>query len=212
MRVVAAWVATLLCAGASACGNGRAGSSPRVSANETTADAAPARSAPGPTIEGYLASDGDSDRDDRGRKSYYLMRSRGEDTFVAASAGDLAAPPDRRAVAALIERYYAAAAGANAVEACSLLDPELAAGLAEGQGQSNRGVARCAAALTPLLREEHRALVQDNVAKMVVIEVRVKADIATATIGFRAMPVIQIRAKRDNRIWRMDALLGTGMS
>jgi hypothetical protein len=156
----------------------------------------------------YLKSDGDQDKDDGNP----VDAAEHTDTLV-----DVYGRPvdqlDKRAVTILIKRYYAAAVARDDTEACLLLASTLATGLAEGQGQGAGGDGKtCASVVAPLFEQQHAQLAEDDVATMVVIAVRVKGDIAMATLGFRTMPVGKIFVKRERGTWKMDALLDTGLS
>lgn len=201
--LVALLTAVLVSLGICACARSNIVAHPHTSsATETTLSTA--------TSGSYLASDEDNDSDDVGNRSFDLTPTI-HDSFIAAGEGKRADPAERLTVTALVKRYYTAAAAEDGGEACKLLYSTIASGLAEGQAQSTqRAGASCAAALSRLFKQQHPSLVADDVPTMSVIEVRVKGEFATATLGFRAVPVAGIRLEREAGIWRMDALLDSG--
>jgi hypothetical protein len=159
---------------------------------------------------GYLASDGDADKDDGGNKGYSLDLAPTGDDFLSANDGGKADRNDARTVVSLIKRYYAAAAAGNGGAACTMLAARLAEGLAEGPPQTNLSPTEaCATTISLLFKREHDTFARDDVATMVVVEVQLRDDIATATLGFKTRPIGQIRATKENGEWKMNALIDT---
>ncbi len=195
LRLAAASLAALLCLGAGGCASNRAHSGTRSNPYAYK----------GLTVDGYLASDADADTDDNGEKSSYLKPS-SNDTYVSKNDPIEADPQDRRAIATLIERYYTAAAAADGARACPLLYSALLAGLDEG------GAAGCAAALSSLFKQQHELLRQENVATMVVFDVRVKDGVARALVGFKTTPIGKFDIRREAGGWKIDSLLDTAVS
>ena len=206
-RAFAPLAAALLCVGALACGgtNKNVGSVSQSAAASGGAHATtPAGTAPPGS---YLKSDEDNDGDDGNQVGSP------DRTDILFATGKEADQVDKRAVTALIKRYYAAAAAGDGAEACPLLYSTLARGLAEGQGQSGQsGGNACAAALSSLFEQQRQQLEADQVATMVVPDVRLTGSIGTATVGFRAVPVGHFFVKRERGVWKIDALFQTGMT
>jgi hypothetical protein len=151
----------------------------------------------------YDKLDGDSDTDDE------HPRARGDDEQpLLRSYGPRASAQDARAVAALVTGYYAVSAAGQAVRACSLLDAAVLAGLLATRPQGTGG---CAAALAPLLREQHPRLLEEEVSTMRVLAVHVRDDVGLAVLGFRHTPESQIVLKRERGAWKLDALFGAYM-
>lgn len=152
---------------------------------------------------GYLKSDGDTDHDD----SPASTRPSQDDESLMAASKFGASQADKRAIATVVKRYYAAAAAGDGTKGCSLLDSTLAAGVTEGQGQPPPGGGRdCAASLSLLFKQQHQQLVADDVSTMVVTEVHVEGRVGLAKLGFRAAPEGEILLQREGGAWKMDAL------
>jgi ketosteroid isomerase-like protein len=160
----------------------------------------------------YLASDEDDDQDDDGDPRYYLKPSM-QDTFVPPWEGARASRSDRLAIAALVKRYYTAAAAEDGAQACAMLSADIVAGLSE-EPQSSSSPTRqsaCAVALSRVYKTQHRLLEEDDVSTMVIADVRINHDVATAIVGFRSMPVGSLRLRRQKGAWKIDAILDDRM-
>lgn len=122
--------------------------------------------------------------------------------------GHAADANDQRASAALITRYFAAAAEANGTEACSLLVPQLADSVVEDNSDvpGPRGTT-CAAVVTRIFKLRHRMLVEKS-ASLRVVAVRVEGDKGLDILEF---PEIhedrQIAERRVGGRWRVLGLL-----
>jgi hypothetical protein len=200
---VAQFVGLLLCVAVTACGGGRGAVT---ATTDGTLHSQPAALPPGR----YIESDGDADKDDDGNRHYSLSLTAKGDDLLSPSDGAKAAPGDTRIIAALVKRYYAAATAEQASQACAMLAPALAEGLAESPPQAGQHGRGCTSAVASFLEREHESFAADDVATMVVVEVQIKGDIATATLGFRTRPIGQIRLKRDNGAWKINGLIDTG--
>jgi hypothetical protein len=206
-RLGAVLILTLSCLALAACAGGHDHTANISSA--TRPRAAQATTAPRPTGPGgFLASDADADQDDAGKQSFYLKPSR-HDSFVTEGEGPKATAADRRAVTTLVKRYYAAGAAEDGARACPMLSSALRAGLSETWGSTGRtgGGTGCTMALSLFFRQQRQLLEAADVATMVVVDVRVRDDRATALLGFRAIPVGSIHIEREHGVWRMDDLL-----
>lgn len=61
-------------------------------------------------------------------------------------------------------------------------------------------------------RQEHQMLAADDVATMLVIDVRTKGNDATALVGFRTEPVGKLRLRRETTgSWKLASLLDVGL-
>jgi hypothetical protein len=155
-------------------------------------------------VRSYLRSDGDKDPDDRQRR---IRSVENDDLALLAAYGNKAGPADKQAISVLVKRYYMAVARGDGQTACSLLYGSLAISLAEGQRKSGRSFDEtCAAAVSPLFKQQHQRLVADDVATMVVITVQTEGKRGLAALGFNVMPRGDILVKREDRKWKIDAL------
>ncbi len=198
-------LATLaLCALLAGCGSANA---PSQSASVNRASASSPSKTPSASLGtaasgAYLESDADQDGDD----PYHRGRAEDDDTPFLRSYGPQANPTDRSAIAALLKRYYAAAAAGDGAAACQELSATLALGLTAGQSG-----ATCASVVTPLLAEQRQRFAADQVASMVLIQARVKNGLGLAEVGFKAAPISQIVVKREHGTWKVDALFDSLM-
>jgi hypothetical protein len=121
---------------------------------------------------------------------------------------------DKRAVRALVKRYYTAAAASDGTKACSLIYSIFAEEIPEVYGEppgpsALRG-STCAAVMSKLFKQNHHQLVVD-LAELKVTDVRVKRHHALALLSFKAMPPRDIRVHRERRAWKIDELLDSGV-
>jgi hypothetical protein len=128
--------------------------------------------------------------------------------------GAPADPADRRAIASLVQRYYAAAAAGDGREGCSLLESAVAETVPEEYGHTPGHLIRgktCAAVLTKLFEQFHGRLAA-NRGKMGLIRVRVEADkgLAVLHLATTAEPR-KITLRRERGKWRLVDLFDSGM-
>jgi hypothetical protein len=229
-----AWsMLALLCVGVAACGGGKAGagSSPDSSSPATTAPSTVAQtgaSEVGPA-QGEISGDYDSDDDhpngasndadnddirttkdrdndmDNGSHSYYDQDDNSTRVFGRAARG-----AEASAIAALVRRYFAAAAREDGASACSLIVPTLARSVPEDLGRSSgplfsRGQT-CVVVMSKIFKHYHRQLAA-HLASLRVDAVRVEGSGGWAVLAFRALPGRRVRVARVGRAWMMDALL-----
>lgn len=160
---------------------------------------------------GYLKADGDGDNDDD--NGHQKKGTVNDDVTLLSYYGGTAPPADRQAITAVIKRYYAAAVAEDGMTACSLLHSSVALALAKGQSQATQaGKAACAAALAPLLKQQHKYLVAIEVPTMVVPVVHAKGDLGLAVLGFRSQPEGEILVEREGRAWKLGALLDSELT
>jgi hypothetical protein len=128
--------------------------------------------------------------------------------------GHAAVGPDRRAVTALIGRYYAALAADDGAAACSLLDASLVRALVEERGPSASSSEpdgeACAVAMSKLLtRTLGRA--PADLSDVTVIGVRVEGDEGLALLRLRSAEVRNMPVSREGGVWKVDAYLDNGL-
>ncbi len=121
---------------------------------------------------------------------------------------------DRRAVTALVRRYYKAAAAADGVTGCALIYslyaeeiPELYGGASGSPGLRGN---TCAIVMTKLFQQNRRQLITDS-ATLKVVRVRVKRLRALVLMSFEKLPHRDILVHREHRAWKIDELLDTGL-
>jgi hypothetical protein len=157
---------------------------------------------------GYLKEDGDKDGDD----GAYPAHPGQDDQSFLATYGGRARPATARAIASVVERYYAASLAGDGASACALLNAGLATALAAQRGRAAQGDRACAAALSPLLAQQHPHLLAEDPATMVVTGVYAKGNLGLAVLGFRSAPESDIVVAREGRAWRIDALFDNQMT
>jgi hypothetical protein len=194
----------LLSLGATACGGAsKAGSSTtnQVSPNASTTGGASTTSASSgaPTgLQGKDSNDGDNDPQSN------------DDTAIL-DYGHLASAADKRAVTALVKRYYAAAAAANGTRACPLIYgivvetiPEEFAGDPRLRGKT------CATVMSKVFKQRHRQMAADN-AILKVTRVGVEGDKGLVLIYLGIPPVSSVLVHREGRAWKMQSLFEGGI-
>jgi hypothetical protein len=192
----------LLALATSACGSATkvtdsAGPSSSSVATRATPTIPPSRSAPPGS---YLKWDGDKPDDSGGKRG-------NDDPPFLKTYGPPARATDRRAVSALVKRYYTAAVAEKGARACGLLTSALANSVATGVGRSAPNVdGGCAPSMSLLLEQQHQQLAAREPATMVVIGVYVKGDLGLALLGFRRMPESTLIVEREAHVWKIDAL------
>jgi hypothetical protein len=130
------------------------------------------------------------------------------DDSMTLAYGHAAGPVDTRAVAALVKRYYAAAAAGDGKGACSMLLPSLAKAAPEDYGEFGpqylRGGKTCEAVLSLLFEHFHNTLT----APVGVTGVRVEGNQAHALVGSATMSASYITLQRERGVWALNELLG----
>jgi hypothetical protein len=157
----------------------------------------------------YLDStkyDNDADfDDDRGRQLGY----RDSDDDAVLAYGRAASAAEKRALTAIVKRYYSAAVAANGATGCSLFTPALRNAVPEDYGQAPGPVymrgKTCPAVITLFFKHEHQQLAS---AMIEVTDVRVKGNEALAVVGSRAQPASEIALERHpGGPWRLADLI-----
>jgi hypothetical protein len=153
-------------------------------------------------------SDTHKDRDndsDNSSESYY-----DSDDNSVFGFGQPATTAEKRAVTALVKRYYAAAAAADGTTACELLSVPLARSVAEDLGRAPgppylRGD-RCSIVMSKVFTLNHRQLSAYAV-KLRVRAVRVKHAGGLAILDFTTLPGRVLSLQREHRTWKVGALV-----
>jgi hypothetical protein len=131
-----------------------------------------------------------------------------EDSRILAFYGHAADAVDRRAVTAVVKRYYAVAKVGNGKVACSMIAPGLLKAIPLDYGQFGaqylHGAKTCQAVLSRLFKHTQRELA----GWLIVTGVLVKGDRAYGLLGSSKMPASMIMLVREHGAWRIDAPLG----
>lgn len=208
--------------GLSACGGSGKGSG---SASQTSSKAATATTA---TQGGSTAASGSfiGDEDDDDTASNYTgtnkydndadfdndtIKNKGyhdSDDSTARSFGRAASAADRRTIAALVKRYYAAAAASDGAKACPLIYSTLEQAIPEDYGQPpgpvySRGKT-CAVVMSEYFAHFHRQLA----GAFAVTGVRVEGRQARVLLGSKTVPASFVTLRRERGTWKINELLG----
>lgn len=151
----------------------------------------------------YLNDDGDGQPDDRPMYN--------DDTILLDEFGKEAPAAERAAIGVLVKRYYEDAASGNGVRACPLLAPSLVAGLSEGQSSQGAKAGGCAATVSRLFEAQRTRLKADDVATMVIVDVRVRDGLGLVAVGFKRTPLGMILVKREAGSWKLNGLFDSVM-
>ncbi len=149
----------------------------------------------------------DPDEDTYTRESYDYPD---DDDKVTLFYGHRAPVGERKSIADLITRYYAAAATADGATACSLFSPVFRHAVPEDYGAGAgppylRGYKTCAGVLSQVF--VHNRLLLG--AKVHVLSVRMKGDMAQVVYGSSALPAGRLFLQRHGHSWYMESLLGS---
>jgi hypothetical protein len=155
---------------------------------------------------GYIKDDGDKDGDDP-----HPTDPGQDDQSLLATYGHRASTSAAHTISALVKHYYAAALAGDGAQACALLDAGLAAGLISSQSQTKRGAGACAAAVAPLLAQQHQHLLAEDPATMTVTGVYVNGNLGLALLGFRDSPETDIVVEREGHAWKIGALIDSNV-
>ena len=126
--------------------------------------------------------------------------------------GHAASPADRRAVTAVVKRYYTAAAAGDGKTACALSYSLFVEEIPELYGTPSgppglRGTT-CPVILSKLFRQRHQQLSAEH-ATLVVDTVRVEKLRAFAVMSFKTVKEHDILLHREHRAWKIYELLDT---
>jgi hypothetical protein len=200
-RLLAA-TAIVLAAGLCACGSastgaGRSTSSAAASASsKTTGELSPA------PLEARVDADRDNDvgaaEDDSNHKQDLRF-------------GHAASPSERRGIAALVKRYYAAALAENGARGCAMLYSTLAEAAVEddvrepGTPAYMHGATTCAQVLTALFKHYHAQLAAE-LPQLDVTHVRLEEHHGFAFLSFGKLAERKISVQRERHVWRMTQI------
>lgn len=132
------------------------------------------------------------------------------------SFGHAAGASDKRAVTALVKRYYATALAEDGASACSMIYSTLAEAVPEDYGQVPgplymRGAKTCPAALVLLFKHFHTQLAVE-VPKLAVTRVRLIEHHGFAFLSFGALPERKIGVAREGHTWKIDGTIDSELA
>lgn len=150
-----------------------------------------------------LTVDGDGDLD--GGRGHYDADDQSFRAF-----GHVASASDRRAITALVKRYYTIAAAGDGTDACALIYAPLARGYPEELGELGarylHGLKSCSAILSRMF-EPNRALLAAYRSRLDINAVRVSNGIGFAFLTFRGRPTRKMEVIKERGKWKMYAAL-----
>jgi hypothetical protein len=192
----------LTVAGVSACGSADRGAS----SGPAQSAAASARAVTAATVAAAHERDGDGDIDTLGKAF-------DSDNDTPLGYAPPAGPVNRRAIVALLRRYYTTAAAGDGASACSLLDPLFAEQITEehrpGKGPRSLQGATCARVMSKLFRQRHRELAQDA-AEFRVGVVELRQNRGLVLMPYATAREMEVVVHRDDGVWRMDVAVDKG--
>ncbi len=214
----------LLSADVSACGSANAGSTSTKATKTDTSTVSITRTVPPSTPRGIYLNDGDKDHigdpdrdnsddtDNDASKDYKRDDNNSyhdsDDTYALSQYGNVSSPTVRRAVTALVDRYYGAIARGDSATACSLVVPILATATPLDAGKLGpsylHGAKTCAQVMSLL----HKHFQTQLHPLPVVTGVRNRGESAMAELGSRKMPSGWITAHLEHGTWRIAQLFG----
>jgi hypothetical protein len=122
--------------------------------------------------------------------------------------GNAADPSERRAIAAIVTRYYADAAAENGAQACALLVPLQAESVTEQDGQSPALRGHTCPVVMSKLFKLHHAVIAGKAAAMKIIAVRILGNLGLVVIEFPEIyEARQIGVRRIAGRWMVFDLL-----
>jgi hypothetical protein len=212
MRSLLALFAIVFSTGATACGGASKGAG---SASQTSPGAVASSSTQATTASSIastqtnLKRDRDGDYDNSGNGTY------DKDDSVVLRYGHAAGASDRQAVAAVVKRYYAAAAAGDGAKGCSLIYSIFAETIPEDYGRPPAGPPAlrgktCAAVMSKVFKQSQPQLAADY-ATLKVTGVRLEGNRGWALLSFKAMPARSILVHSERGAWKIYALLDTGL-
>ncbi len=207
MRSLLALLAIALLGGClAACGGSGKGSATDASASgpkTTPVSTVPTDTAPA-AVKTKADADKDNDNDIGGAED-------DADNGSVIDFGHPASSAEKRAIVALIKRYYAAAYAENGAAACSMIYSTFQESVPEDYGQSPPGQpymrgTTCAAVVTLLFKHFHPQIAIEY-PKLEVAAVRLIEHHGLVLLRFGALPERQILVAREGHIWRVASLL-----
>lgn len=125
--------------------------------------------------------------------------------------GHEASPADRRAIALLVKRYYAAAAADDGATACSLIYSPLSESVAEDYGQAPAPASLAGTTCEEVMGKLFRQVPGQPSAVLAATEVtgvRVKGRKGFALLRSKAIPEGDIAVERELGVWKVGGLIG----
>jgi hypothetical protein len=158
---------------------------------------------------GNSSHDNDADFDNDYKKESKGYRDSDDSSVVA--YGHATNPADWRAIAALVKRYYAAAAADDGATGCSLIYSTFAKAVPEDYGQGagpaySRGTT-CPVVMSKTFEHFHSQLA----GPVIVTSVRVSGLEGRALLGSHTMVARYIRVKREHGTWKINQLIGESL-
>jgi hypothetical protein len=205
--LLALQIGVLLGLGVVACGSASGGRvSPPYGRLGAPASAAPAGSSAitGTQAGGYVKGDGDADG----------ANGQDADDATTRGYGHPASALEARIVAALVRRYYAAAAAGDGELACSLIYsvlaspsklPRVAESYAPAPSAPPLAGKSCGYIMSLLFRENHRQLVADAVT-LELTGVRVEGRRCLVLLAFKSKPERELPLEREHGAWKVASL------
>lgn len=135
----------------------------------------------------------------------------GADNDKVLHFGHEASAGDKRAIDALIKRYYAAAVAEDGAKACSMIYSTLAEAVPEDFGQTPPGPGymngrTCPAVVTLLFKHFHPQIALE-LPKLEVAHVRLVEHHGVAVLSFGSLPERTIFVAREGQTWKVQQLL-----
>jgi hypothetical protein len=161
----------------------------------------------GSSIGRLPARDGDEDIDSLGMGRY------DSDGDATPTYGPTANATERRAIVALIKRYYVAAAAEEGIKTCSMLDPLIAEETVEehrpGKGPPSLRGTTCSQVASKVFAQRHHELAADS-ATLQVAWIQLQARQAVTLVHFGSTRELIVRVHRAPGGWQMNNLLDSG--
>lgn len=162
------------------------------------------KSSDGDDDDGHKPKDGDGDFDNHS-KSYY-----DRDDSSVREFGHAANATNRRAIEALVRRYFRAAAAKDGALACSMITSPLARSIPEDLGQSPGppffSGKTCAVVMTKVFKENSRQLTTDA-ARLKINRVRLSHGQGVVVLNFMPLPGRKIDVAQEHGAWKIQALV-----
>jgi hypothetical protein len=167
-----------------------------------------------PTAAEYSKADRDKDNDSAPIPSKDNDNAAEDDknNNAVLNFGHAADTSDTRAIAALVKRYYTAAAREDGAAACSMIYVTLAEALPEDYGAGSPGPpylragTTCAGVMQLLFKHYHGQLTAE-LPLLRVARMRLDRRHGLAILRFGTMPERQISVLRERRTWKIDTII-----
>lgn len=202
-RQLAVAVVAALALGLCACGGAGSTVTKTVKAPDPDDEPRPVAVTPPPPVETKADADKDNDigaaPDDKNNSRAFDF-------------GHAASPSERRAITALVKRYYAAALADNGARGCALLFSTLAEAAPRDDSQEPgtpaymQGARTCAQVLAKLFNHAHPQLTLE-LPKLRVTRVRLEEHHGFAFLSFGTLPERSISVQREGHVWKLTQIL-----